>query len=90
MVFIGCSLQGLLADMNAIGAPAKITRKHFAIVGVSNDSWKDQAAELSRRYGVEVLVCAAETIGAALPAFLETLVGEVEQPRRAEQRIATA
>jgi hypothetical protein len=80
LLFAGCSLEGLVADLAVIGAPAKVERKHFALCAVSNSNWKTQAAELKKLYGIEVLACDAEHIAVALPEFLEDLVRQIEQP----------
>jgi SIR2-like protein len=77
ILFLGCSLEGLLADLAKIGAPAKVSGKHFAVAGVSSPAWKNQVSELSRHYGVEVLACGADQIVAQLPAFLEKIVREL-------------
>ena len=81
LVFVGCSLEGLLADLNELGAPAEVRRTHYALAGVSHAIWEKQAAELKRRFGVEVLACSADQIHAALPVFLEKLSWHVNQAR---------
>ncbi len=80
-MFVGCSLDGLLADLNELGLPAEPRRKHFALAAVSDSVWEKQAAELTRRFGIEVLVCSADQIHAALPEFLGKLAQELEQVR---------
>ena len=79
VLFVGCSLEGLLADLSHMDLPDKPVRKHFAIAGVSNPAWETQAAELKQKYGIEVLACKADTIGEALPEFLQKLATQVEQ-----------
>jgi hypothetical protein len=83
LLFVGCSLSGLLTDLKVIGPPAKITRKHYAAVGVTSAAWEKQAAELSSTYGIEVLPCTAEGIAEALPVFLESLAQQVEDRQTA-------
>ena len=78
IMFVGCSLKGLLADLNALGV-AIPTKRHFAVVGVSGDDWPTQSAELSRRFGIEVILCDAVNISAALPEFLDKLVRGVDE-----------
>ena len=90
LLFVGCSLEGLVADLAAIGAPAKVERKHFALCAVSNSNWNAQAAELKRLYGIEVLACDAEHISSALPEFLEDLVRQIEQPQPASAHSVAA
>jgi hypothetical protein len=79
LLFAGCSLEGLVADLKALGLPEKPSRKHFAVVSASGSSWNGQAAELTRRYGIQVLACSEETINVELPQFLERLANGVEQ-----------
>ncbi len=83
LLFVGCSLEGLLTDLRVVGAPAKIMRKHFAVVGVSSAEWEKQAAELTATYGIEVLPCTAETIGESLPVFLESLAAQIAERQQA-------
>jgi len=81
LLFVGCSLEGLLADLNELGPPPELRRTHFAVAGVSSAAWERQAAELTQRFGIEVLVCSADQIHAALPKFLEKLSWHVNQVR---------
>ena len=83
MLFVGCSLEGLLADLALLGIPEQSGHLRFAVAGVSGTLWEKQVEELSRRYGIQVVFCAAENIGRELPAFLERLAqsaGEMQQP----------
>jgi hypothetical protein len=90
MFFVGCSLEGLLIDLAAIGPPPKLAGKHFAVAAVSSTVWKAQALELAKLYGIEVLPCSAEGISAALPVFLESLAGQcVDAPAAASERVAS-
>ncbi len=88
LLFVGCSLQGLLADLEMLGMPDRSGEKRsgekgsgrtrFAIAGISSRSWEKDADELSRRYGIEALVCPADEIARELPAFLDRLAQAVE------------
>jgi hypothetical protein len=82
VLFIGCSLDGLLADLKALGADATGRMKHYVLTGVAGNSWRSCAAELKRRFGIEVLACDVETVPRALIEFLENLLQAVEQRRR--------
>jgi hypothetical protein len=83
ILFVGCSLQGLLTDLKTIGIP-EVTAltgavcNRFVITGVSGKSWEKDVEELSRKYGIQALVCTAEAIGTELPAFLDRLAQAVE------------
>ena len=82
MLFVGSSLEGLLADLNVTGGPEQISRAHFAAVAVSGTKWTKTADTLKQKFGVQVLPCSAETIREALPAFLEDLLLEIEKLRQ--------
>lgn len=77
MLFLGCSLEGLLVDLVRLGVTPG--QKHFAAAAVSGPLWHKHAEELMTRFGVQVLPCAEDTIGAALPEFLDTLMREIER-----------
>ncbi len=77
--FVGCSLEGLLRDLKTLGVNKPLMRHHYALAGVSGKSWKNQADELSRRYGIDVLPVSDERIQAALPEFLHKFADDVEK-----------
>ncbi|GEM_PF-2100663 len=77
-LFVGCSLDGLLRDLKTLRISGEATQVRYAIAGVSG-AWQRTAAELARRYGIQVLPCAEDRIGEALPAFLDTLVRRVRE-----------
>jgi hypothetical protein len=77
LLFVGCSPEGLLADLKLFNIGRTPTRTHYALAGVSGSAWRGQAHQLSKRYGIELLVCDAEQISKALPVFLEKLAEEV-------------
>jgi len=81
LLFVGCSLDGLLTDLHALRLPGKPSRRHFAVAGVAGPEWRDQVARLRNRYGIEVLACTADNISAELPEFLYKLSREVDQVR---------
>ena len=81
VLFTGCSVEGLLADLNGMRVLEQAAHKHFAPMGVSGLNWKRAADELSRKWGIEVLPCKEETIATELPRFLESLARQVEQRR---------
>lgn len=79
ILFVGCSVEGLLADLKHFQIGATPTRTHYAVVGVEGNAWRGQAETLSKRYGIELLVCDAQQISKALPVFLEKLSDEVSR-----------
>ncbi len=89
MLFIGCSLDGLLADLKLLRMPEDSTQIRYAVAGVSG-TWEKTAAELSRRYGIQVLPCSENGIGEALPAFLDSLLRSVDKSRQPENPPAFA
>ncbi|MEZ5354150.1 MAG: SIR2 family protein [Bryobacteraceae bacterium] len=74
LLFVGASLQGLIDDLTALGAPPSAGGQihHFAITGVRGD-WEPQAEQLRRRWGIEVFACDIDQIAAELPRFLEKM-----------------
>jgi hypothetical protein len=79
VLFVGCSTEGLLADLSQFNVGPKPVRTHYAVVGVSGSAWQSHADQLSRRYGIELLVCDAEQMPKALPNFLARLLEEVDR-----------
>jgi hypothetical protein len=79
LLFIGASLEGLLADLDALGLSDIRGGSHFAVVGTPSLQWKKIARELKWRYSIEVLACREETIATELPEFLEELLRRVNQ-----------
>jgi hypothetical protein len=77
MIFVGASLEGIKADLEALNVPKTPSGKHYVVTGVSDPEWKGLAIELSEFYGIEALVCNERTIGEELPKFLEKLVESV-------------
>ena len=78
MLFVGCSAEGLVADLKLMPKIRKNDQKHVAIIGVGDGQWERQVQTLEKEYGITCLVCAEETIATELPKFLEKLATEVE------------
>lgn len=83
LLFTGASLEGLLADLDALGLSEMRGGTHYAVVGTANPQWKKLAAELKGRYSIEVLACNEEMIATELPKFLTELQAAVEHLQRA-------
>jgi hypothetical protein len=88
VLFVGCSLEGLLVDLKILGVAESRAMQHFALAGVSEKSWQKHALDLDRRYGIRVLACAESTVQAALVEFLEKLVHETDQYRHESSPVA--
>lgn len=88
MLFVGCSLEGLLVDLKILGVAESQAQKHFALVAASDTSWHKHAADLERRYGIEVLACDAATVQTALVEFLEKLVYQADKHRQESATVA--
>jgi hypothetical protein len=84
ILFVGCSLEALLADLAMMSMPEGTGEIRFAIAGVSGN-WEKPAEELLRRYGIQTLACSEEQIGQELPRFLQLL-----QTRSSENQAAAA
>ncbi|MEZ5399324.1 MAG: hypothetical protein R2729_06615 [Bryobacteraceae bacterium] len=75
LVFLGASVEGLVDDLEAIGAPRVqpgAAIRHWAVAGVRGP-WEKSAALLRERYAIETVACDGTLIGAQLPQFLEKL-----------------
>lgn len=88
MLFVGCSLEALLADLKILGVKESRAMQHFALAGVSEKSWQRYALELDRRHGIRVLACTEATVQTALVEFLETLVCDTEKYRHESAPVA--
>jgi hypothetical protein len=88
MLFVGCSVEGLLADLKILGVAESRAMQHFALAGVSERSWEKYALDLDRHYGIRVLPCTEATVQAALVEFLETLVCETDKYRHESATMA--
>lgn len=88
MLFVGCSLEALLVDLKILGVAKSRAIKHFALAGVSENSWEKYALQLDRHYGIRVLPCTEETVQAALVEFLEELVCETDEYRHESATMA--
>jgi hypothetical protein len=88
VLFVGCSLEGLLADLKILGVAESPGQNHYALVAVSDTSWHKLAEELEHRYGIEVLACDAAAAQTALVEFLEKLVYETEKYRKESESVA--
>jgi hypothetical protein len=81
MLFVGASLDGLLADLTALGMPEGADQTRFAVTGASGN-WNKPAYELLRKFGIKAVVCTEDEIAHELPRFLAVLAGEVRAPER--------
>ena len=79
ILFVGASIEGLLADLQALRAPRPSGIKHYCIAGVSTLNWKATANQLKNRYGIEVLPCDVLNIQDQLKSFLMDLKQGVEE-----------
>jgi hypothetical protein len=88
MLFVGCSLEGLLTDLKILGVAQSRAMQHFALAGVSENSWERHALDLDRRYGIRVLPCTEATVQTALVEFLEKLAYETDKYRHESATMA--
>jgi hypothetical protein len=65
-LFLGASLEGIEEVFNLITLGSPIEHKHFAFVAVQGDGWKEAAARLHERYGIQTV-----TYSPAAPAHSE-------------------
>ena len=79
MFFVGCSAEGLVADLKLMTKLKKSEQKHYAVVGVGSGAWHKHVQTLEQQYNIHCVVCSEETIGAELPKFLDNLATSIEE-----------
>lgn len=79
VIFIGASLEGLLADLELLDVPKFAGRHHFAVTGSASPAWREQSARLEEDYGITVIACQEANIAEELPGFLLRLAMSVRE-----------
>ncbi len=79
MFFVGCSVEGLVADLKLIPKLKKSEHKHYAVAGVGYGAWHKHVQTLEQQYGIHCVVCSDETIATELPKFLDNLATQIEE-----------
>jgi hypothetical protein len=82
LLFVGCSPEALLADLDALGMAPMRAGRHFAVVGTSKPDWKQTAEKLKGLYSIDVIACQEKNIAAELPLFLEHLLRSIVDRRQ--------
>lgn len=77
LLFVGASLEGIEAYLRGISLPKDATRKHYALVAVTDRAWRAKAGLLERRYGITVLPYTPQNNFAELDEFLKRLTEAV-------------
>lgn len=69
MFFLGASLEGIEAYLRGIKFRGTLSRQHYALVAVTDSTWRAKAESLKRRYQIEVIPFAPSTIMSKSTAF---------------------
>jgi hypothetical protein len=77
LLFLGASLEGIMAYLEAIPFQGG-RRRHYAVVAVNGSGWRAKADQLLRRYGIQVLPYAPSDDHAALRDFLTELASRIQ------------
>ncbi len=77
MLFLGCSGEALLRDLDLLGIPRGL-KTHYAVVAVKGTEWQQVARDLWRDHGVRVIPLAQANVSHALSAWLAKLISQVE------------
>jgi predicted ATPase len=77
LLFVGASLEGIEGYLRGISISKQNLRTHYAIVAVTDESWRTKALPLKSRYGIEVLPYTPAVGHPQLQAFLRHLADEV-------------
>ena len=79
VLFLGCSFEGLMYDLNKLRRPRAPHGPAYAIVATRDEHWRKKAAELESRHHIHVMPCIEDAMSSALPRFLETLAHAAAQ-----------
>jgi predicted ATPase len=79
MLFVGASIEGIEDYLKGVGLGKRSrARQHCALVAVSGDGWQAKAAQLKRRYGINVIPYPYSESHAEVLEFLSDLKQKVE------------
>jgi SIR2-like domain len=81
LLFIGASLEGIETYLRGISLPKNVTRRHYALVAITETSWRAQADLLERRFGIKVLPYSSSDDYAELRDFLSRLTAGRSKPQ---------
>jgi ketosteroid isomerase-like protein len=87
-LFLGASLEGLVRDLERLGLPSVQGRKHFAVTGVTSQDWHRHADRLKAQFGIQAVVCAAETFPGQTGAVRERARGSCREAARRSRPFA--
>lgn len=73
LLFLGASLDGILAYLQGLKFGQVSSRPHYALIDVTGSAWRAKADLLRRRYGIEVLPYTASPGFPEFTAFIERL-----------------
>jgi hypothetical protein len=73
LLFLGCSAEALLKDLDLLAMP-RPQIPHYAVIAVSDSNWQQVARDLWRYHGVRVIPMAQDRIAELLPAWLGRLL----------------
>jgi predicted ATPase len=88
LLFLGASLEGIMAYLEAIPFQGG-KRRHYAVVAVNGSGWRAKADQLMRRYGIQVLPYAPSADHAALRDFLTELASRIQELEPARKLLAS-
>jgi energy-coupling factor transporter ATP-binding protein EcfA2 len=80
LLFVGASLEGIESYLRGISISKQNRRTHYAVVAVTDESWRTKAHPLESRYGIKVLPYTAKAPNhPELQTFLSQLEKEVRE-----------
>lgn len=93
IVFVGCSIPELHADLVALGIPrvagGAIVSKHLCIAAAS-PQWERKAKELHEWWGIEVQQCAEDYLPAQVRLWFANLVTALGASKKPESAVGAA
>lgn len=88
LLFLGASLEGILAYLQGLKFGQVSSRPHYALIDVTGSAWRAKADLLRRRYRIEVLPYTASPGFPEFTGFIERLHGAT-RPRDQEPAAAS-
>jgi hypothetical protein len=89
LFFLGSSLDGIEAYLRGIKFRGTLSRQHYALVAVTDATWRAKAESLRRRYQIEVIPYAPSSDYAEVDHFLDAIANRVTRSTAGNQRVAT-
>jgi len=82
MLFVGASIEGIETFLRGTRVRPSPSQRHYALVAVSDESWRVKAEALQRRFGIQFIPYRYEPDSSAIADFLERIRAELVAAQR--------